>query len=149
MRQKKREGNKRLRRLDERGEPVGKKPGSHGDGTGTENENDVDTAPASPETSSSRSKGVPRGKDSDGFDTGGFGVTPRGRGAGRDYASGKGDYGKGYEAGTTRDGRESNRGTEKENAFDEQKPPRPTAARSHTEAARVESVAVFSSRHAF
>lgn len=125
---KKREWNKRLRRLDERGEPVGKKPGSQGDGTGTENENDVDTAPASPETSSSRSKGVPRGKDSDGFDTGGFGVTPRGRGAGRDYASGKGDYGKGYESGTTRDGRESNRGTEKENAFDEQKPPLPGAS---------------------
>ena len=66
---RRREWNRRLRRLDERGEPIGKKPGSH---------------PGEPEVVSPRDAAAnaltgdapadaPPGRDADGFDANGFG----------------------------------------------------------------------------
>jgi len=69
---RRREWNRRLRRLDASGEPVGKKPGSHpGEPDGGEDVSELLTADAP--RSETPFADTPPGRDADGFDAGGFG----------------------------------------------------------------------------
>jgi len=69
---RRREWNRRLRRLDASGEPVGKKPGSHpGEPDGGEDVSELLTADAP--RSETPPADTPPGRDADGFDAGGFG----------------------------------------------------------------------------
>jgi hypothetical protein len=77
---RRREWNKRLRRLDERGAPMGARPGSHpGEPLSQTDAQEVNVV-SSNETASSVSPDAPPGRDADGFDANGFGAGLRSKG---------------------------------------------------------------------
>ena len=71
---RRREWNRRLRRLDASGEPVGKKPGSHPGEPRPDGDEDVsELLTADAPRSETPPADTPPGRDADGFDAGGFG----------------------------------------------------------------------------
>jgi hypothetical protein len=71
---RRREWNKRLRRLDERGAPMGARPGSHPGEPLSQTDAQEVSVVSSNETASSVSPDAPPGRDADGFDANGFGA---------------------------------------------------------------------------
>ena len=113
---RRREWNRRLRRLDERGAPIGKKPGSH------PGEPDVVSArdDAADALTADAPADAPPGRDADGFDANGFGAGLRRRGGG---ASG-GES----ESRESRESREAARGRAEEEPLLEKKAALPGAS---------------------
>ena len=71
---RRREWNRRLRRLDASGEPVGKKPGSHPGEPRPDGDEEVsELLTADAPRSETPPADTPPGRDADGFDAGGFG----------------------------------------------------------------------------